>query len=46
MKYYSPIKRNEIGSFVEILMDPASLIQNEMSVTEKQCCILTHIAYI
>ena len=31
MKYYSAIKRNEIGSFVEMWMDLESVIQSEIS---------------
>ena len=29
MEYYSAIKRNEIGSFAEMLMDLESVIQSE-----------------
>ena len=46
MKYYSSIKSNEIGSFVEMLMDPESLIQSEMSETEKQMHISTYSIYL
>ena len=35
MEYYSTIKRNEIGSFVEMWMDPESVIQTEVSQKEK-----------
>ena len=35
MEYYSAIKRNEIGSFVEIWMDLETVIQNEVSQKEK-----------
>ena len=35
MEYYSAIKRNEIGSFVEIWMDLESVIQSEISQTRK-----------
>ena len=31
MEYYSAIKRNEIGSFVEMWMDLETVIQNEES---------------
>ena len=31
MEYYSTIKRNEIGSFVEMWMDLESVIQSEVS---------------
>ena len=30
MEYYSAIKRNEIGSFVETWMDLETVIQNEV----------------
>ena len=37
MEYYSTIKRNEIGSFVEMWMDLESVIQSEVkSESEKQ----------
>ena len=34
-KYYSAIKRNEIGSFVEMWMDLESVIQSKVSQKEK-----------
>ena len=34
--YYSGIKENGIGSFVETWMDLETVIQNEMSEREKQ----------
>ena len=44
MEYYSAIKRNEIGSFVEMWMDLESVIQSEVSQKEKnKYRILTHI---
>ena len=44
MEYYSAIKRNEIGSFVEMWMDLESVIQSEISQKEKnKYHILTHI---
>ena len=44
MEYYSAIKRNEIGSFVETWMDPETVIQSEVSQKEKnKYCTLTHI---
>ena len=44
MEYYSAIKRNEIGSFVEMWMDPETVIQSEVSQKEKnKYCILMHI---
>ena len=47
MEYYSAIKRNEIGSFVEMWMDPESVIQSEVSQKEKsKYRILTHICGI
>ena len=36
MEYYSAIKRNEIGSFVEIWIDLETVIQSEVSQKEKQ----------
>ena len=47
MEYYSAIKRNEIGSFVEMWMDLESVIQREVSQKEKnKYCILMHICTI
>ena len=44
MQYYSAIKRNEIGSFVETWMDLEAVIQSEVSQKEKnKYHILTHI---
>ena len=44
MEYYSAIKRNEIGSFVETWMDLETVILNEVSQKEKnKYRILTHI---
>ena len=44
MEYYSAIKRNEIGSFVEIWMDLESVIQSEASQKGKnKYRILTHV---
>ena len=44
MEYYSAIKRNEIGSFVETWMGLETVIQSEVSQKEKnKYCILTHI---
>ena len=44
VEYYSAIKRNEIGSFVETWMDLESVIQSEISQKEKnKYRILTHI---
>ena len=44
MEYYSAIKRNEIGSFVEMWMDLETIIQSEVSQKEKnKCHILTHV---
>ena len=43
MEYYSAIKRNEIGSFVEMWMDLETVIQSEVSQKEKtKYHILTH----
>ena len=46
MEYYSSIKRNEIGSLVEIWMDLGSVIQSEVSQKEKNKYILMHICEI
>ena len=44
MEYYSAIKRNEIGSFVETWMDLETVIQSEVSQKEKnKYGMLTHI---
>ena len=44
MEYYSAIKRNEIGSSVEMWMDLETVIQSEVSQKEKnKYRILTHI---
>ena len=44
MEYYSAIKRNEIGSFVEMWMNLETVIQSEVSQKEKnKYRILTHI---
>ena len=44
MEYYSAIKRNEIGSFVETWMALETVIQCEVSQKEKnKYHILTHI---
>jgi len=36
VQYYSAIKRNEMGSFVEIWMDLESVIQSEVSQREEK----------
>ena len=47
MEYYSAIKRNKIGSFVEMWMDLESVIQSEVSQKEKtKYRIITHICGI
>ena len=47
MEYYSAIKRNNIGSFVEMRMDLESVIQSEVSQKEKnKYRVLTHICGI
>ena len=44
MEYYSAIKRNEIGSFVETWMDVETVIQSEVSQKEKnKYRVLMHI---
>ena len=43
-QYFSAIKSKEIGSFVEIWMNPESVIQCEVSQKEKnRYCILMHM---
>ena len=47
MEYYSAIKRNEIGLFVEMWMDLETVIQSEVNQEEKnKYCILMHICGI
>ena len=47
IEYYSAIKRNEIGSFVETWMDIETVIQSEVIQKEKnKYCILMHICGI
>ena len=46
MEYYSAIKRNKIGSFVEIWIDLESVIQTESSKSEREKQILYSNAYI
>ena len=44
MEYYSAIKRNKIGSFVETWVGLDFVIQSEVSQKEKnKYCILMHI---
>ena len=44
MEYYSAIKGNKIGSFVDAWMDLKTVIQSEVSQKEKnKYCILMHI---
>ena len=44
MEYYSAIKRNESGSFVETWMHLETVIQSELSQAEKnKYRILTHV---
>ena len=47
MDYYSAIKRNEIGSFVETWMDLETVIQREVSQKEKnKYCVIMYICGI
>ena len=47
MEYYQAIKRNEIGSFLEMWMDLEIAIQSEVSQKEKnKYRMLTHIYVI
>ena len=44
MEYYSAIKRNEIGSFVETWMSLETVIQSEVSQKEKnKYHVLMHV---
>ena len=44
MEYYAAIKRNEIGSFVEMWMDLQTVVQSEVSQKEKnKYRIITHV---
>ena len=44
MEYYSAIKRNEIGSFVETWVDLETVIHSEVNQKEKnKYSMLTHI---
>ena len=43
MEYYSAIKRNEIGSFVETLTDLETVIQCENQKEKNKYRILTHV---
>ena len=44
MEYSSVIKRNEIGSLVEMCVDLETVTQHEVSQKEKnKCCKTTHI---
>ena len=43
MEYYSAVKRNDIGSFVEMWVDQESVIQSEVSQVEKNKNIYKHI---
>ena len=44
MEYYSAIKRNEIGSFLETWMDLESVIQSEVTQKkENKYCIFKYI---
>ena len=46
MEYYSAIKRNEVGLFVETWMDLESVIQSEVRKRKTKYHILTHICGI
>ena len=47
MEYYSAIKRNETGSFVETWMDLETVIQSEVSQKEKdKYHMISHICGI
>ena len=46
MEYYSAIKRNEIGSFVETWMDLETVIQSDRSQSEREKQISFIITYM
>ena len=46
MEYYSAIKRNKIGSFVDMWMDQETVKHSEVSHKEKNKYILMHICGI
>ena len=46
MEYDSAIKRNEIGSFVQIWMDLESVIQREVSQKEKNKYHISEYIYM
>ena len=47
MEHYSAIERNKTGSFVEMWMDLESVIQSEVSQTEKnKYCMLSPVCGI
>ena len=46
MEYYSAIKRNKIGSFVETWKDLETVIQSEVGQKEKNKYMLMHISGI
>ena len=46
MEYYSAIKSNDSGSFVETRMSSESVIRNEVSQKQKNKYILMHICGI
>ena len=43
MQYFSAIKRNEIGSFVEMWMDLENIILSEISQSEKDTVYHLHV---
>ena len=44
VEYYSAVKRNKIGPFVEMWMDLENVIQSEVSQKKKkQYHVLTHV---
>ena len=46
-EYYLELKRNQVGSFVELWMALESLIQNEVGQKEEnKYCVLMHICGI
>ena len=39
MEYYSAVKRNEIGSFVEMWMDPETVIHSKVNSVQSLSCV-------
>ena len=49
MEYFSAVKKNKIGSFIETQMDPETVIVIQSDVSQKEktrCHLFTHICGI